>query len=100
MEEHTIISRSGLRPFWKSIFLLATLAAGVLPAVAQQQTEAQFEASVYSAIQPLLSQAPGSPIIMSSNVVLAQCAFIVSSAVTVQVLENYVDGLKAAGEIG
>jgi uncharacterized protein (TIGR03437 family) len=92
-----MISRSGLRPFWKSIFLLATLAAGVLPAVAQQQTEAQFEASVYSAIQPLLSQAPGSPIIMSSNVVLAQGAFIVSSAVTVQVLENYVDGLKAAG---
>ncbi len=90
------LSRAGKKPLLKLISIAAVLAAA-LPARAQVQTESQFVDSVYAAIQPLLSESPGTPIVMSANLVLAQGAFITSSAVTVPVLENYVDGLKAAG---
>lgn len=89
-------SRAAVKPLLKLIPVAAMVIA-VLPARAQVLTESQFVDSVYAAIQPLLSESPGAPIVMSANLVLAQGAFITSAAVTVPVLENYVDGLKAAG---
>jgi uncharacterized protein (TIGR03437 family) len=90
-----MVSRSNLRPFLKIIPFVVALVAGVQPLASQQQTEAQFIASVNSAIQPLLSLTPAKPIMMGSNLILAQGTII--GSVDQKYLLDYVDGLKAAG---
>jgi uncharacterized protein (TIGR03437 family) len=88
------VSRSNLRPFLNTIPFVVALVAGVRP-LACQQTEAQFIASVNSAIQPLLSLAPGKPIIMGANLLFAEGLLV--PGVNQGNLLDYVDGLKAAG---
>jgi len=90
-----MLCRSNLRPFLKTIPFVVALVVGVPPLASQQQTEAQFIASVNSAIQPLLSLAPAKPIIMSANLVFANGTFI--GPMDQQYLLDFVDGLKAAG---
>ena len=84
------------------IAFVAALVFGVQPLASQQQpclltpcTEAHFIASVNSAIQPLLSETPGKPIIMAANLEFAETEFIPNFDISV--LLAYVDGLKAAG---
>ena len=89
-------SRSDLHPFLKTIPFVLALVVGVRPLASQQQTTQQFIASVNSALQPLLSLAPGpTPIIMAANLEFAQGSFI--SGIDTSVLLDYVDGLKAVG---
>jgi uncharacterized protein (TIGR03437 family) len=71
------------------------LAVSIPPLASQQQTEQQFIASVNTAIQPLLSETPGKPIVMSATLEFAQSSFI--SSFEIPALLDYVDGLKAAG---
>jgi len=86
----------------KTIPLVAALVFGVRPLASQQQTclltpctETQFIASVNSAIEPLLGETPGKPIVISANLEYAGGYFIPSKDISV--LLDYVDGLKAAG---
>ena len=88
-------SRSNLHPFLKTIPFVVALVVGVRPLAAQQVTEAQFIASVNSAIQPMLSIAPGKPIIMGGQHEFAHGFGIANVGLTY--LLEYVDGLKAAG---
>src|ERR1017187_8090018 len=88
-------SRSNLHPFLKTIPFVVALVVGVRPLAAQQVTEAQFIASVNSAIQPMLSIAPGKSIIMGGQHEFAHGFGIANVGLTY--LLEYVDGLKAAG---
>jgi uncharacterized protein (TIGR03437 family) len=74
--------------------LVLVLLSGV-PRLPAQQTEAQFIASVNSAIQPLLGTAPGKPIIMGANLEYAHGLAIPTTDLAS--LLGYADGLKAAG---
>jgi uncharacterized protein (TIGR03437 family) len=78
----------------KAILLVVVLGVGMRP-LAAQQTEAQFIASVNSAIQPLLALAPGKPIIMGGQHEFAHGLAIPN--IDLESLLQYADGLKAAG---
>ena len=96
LQKERMKSRSDLHPFLKTIPFVLALVVGVRPLASQQQTTQQFIASVNSALQPLLSLAPGpTPIIMAANLEFAQGSFI--SGIDTSVLLDYVDGLKAVG---
>ena len=91
-----MISRSNLHPLLKTIPFVVALVVGVRPLTSQSLTEPAFIDQVNSAIQPLLSLAPGpTPIIMGANLEYAHGLAI--PKVDISFLLEYVDGLKAAG---
>jgi uncharacterized protein (TIGR03437 family) len=88
--------RSLAHPFLKTACALAVLLLGVRPMISQTTpTESQFIASVNTAIQPWLNQAPGKPVVLSGNLVYANGEVVAN--MPLGVLLAYVDGLKAAG---
>lgn len=88
------MSRS-VRPLLHIIPFFVVMVTAVRPLASQQLTEAAFISSVNSAIQPLLSETPGKPIIMAANLEFAHGGLI--TKFDISVLLAYIDGLKAAG---
>jgi hypothetical protein len=79
------------------IAALCCVLAGALPAIAQTPTETQFIASVNAAIASLTASLgpPSRPILMSGNLEYANGKVIAGASLNL--LLDYVDGLKAAG---
>src|SRR5579863_3110364 len=83
--------------FRQAAFLLVALVSSARNAASQTPTEPQFIASVNSAISSLTASfgTPTRPIIFSGNLVFANGQVVAHGSL--DVLLNYVDGLKAAG---